>query len=101
MGIRTPMARTAAGWSSALPFPWVTAGTRAQRAPAMDRGGCLQLGQRRQVDDEPIAHVALHHPVVRLVDPLDRDQLDVRHDSLLRAEVQHLLGLLDTADGRA
>src|SRR3954454_17645696 len=54
-----------------------------------------------QVDDESVAHVALQHPLIRLVDLLDGNHLDVGGDSVLRAMVEHLLGLGDTADERA
>src|SRR6266516_1607831 len=56
--------------------------------------------ERGQVDHEAVLHIAPEHPLVRLVDPLDRDDLDVRDDPALGAEVEHLLGLANTADER-
>ena len=43
------------------------------------RGGraSLRLLERRHVDHEAVLHVALQHPLVGLVDLLDRDHLDV------------------------
>src|SRR3954464_1332945 len=57
--------------------------------------------QAVQVDDESVAHVALQHPLIRVVDLLDGYHLDVGGDSVLRAMVEHLLRLGDTADRRA
>src|SRR3954468_18414172 len=54
-----------------------------------------------QVDDESVAHVALQHPLIRLVDLLDGNHLHVGGDSVLGAMVEHLLRLGDTADERA
>ena len=56
--------------------------------------------ERGEVDHEAVLHVAPQQPLVRLVDPLDRDDLDVRDDPALGAEVEHLLGLANTADER-
>ena len=53
---------------------------------------------RRGVDHEPVPHVTGQHPLVRLVDLGRADQLDLRAEAVLGAEVQHLLGLLDAAD---
>jgi len=57
--------------------------------------------QRPQIDHKPVLHIPLQHPLVRLVDLLDRDDLDVRRDAVLGAEVEDLLGLRDAADERA
>jgi hypothetical protein len=54
--------------------------------------------ERRHVDREAVLHVRFHEPVVGLVDALDGDDLDVRGDAVLAAEVEHLLGLRDAAD---
>ncbi len=54
--------------------------------------------QRRGVDHEPVAHVAVHDAVVGLVDPIGRDRLDLRADPVVAAEVEHLLGLAHAAD---
>src|SRR5215207_4333330 len=58
------------------------------------------LAQRRNIDHEPVAHVAPHHPLPRLVHLLNGRVLDVGGDPALAAEVEHLLGLLDPADPR-
>src|SRR5690606_35843157 len=47
------------------------------------------LAQRREVDHEPVADVAGEHPLVRRLDLLDRDHLDLGADPLLRREVEH------------
>jgi hypothetical protein len=65
---------------------------RLSAVPAcLDRGG---------VDHEAVLHVARHRAVVRGVNLLGRDELDVAEDVVLAAEVQHLLGLADAADQR-
>lgn len=56
------------------------------------------LVQRRQIDHEAIAHVALEHAFVGLVDVLDIDHLHVAGNAVLGAEIEHLLRLGDTAD---
>src|SRR5262245_54552365 len=61
------------------------------------RGGRLLL-EGSHVDHEAVLHVTSQEPLVGLVDLLDRDQLGVRHDAALGAEVEHLLGLGDAAD---
>jgi len=60
----------------------------------------LLLLQGRHVDDEAVFHVASEHPLVSHVDLLDRDLLDVGHDAVLPAEIEHLLGLPDPTDQR-
>ena len=57
------------------------------------------LFEARDVDDEAIAHVVLEHALVGLVDLIDRDHLDIGGDSLLAAEVEHLLRLVDPTNG--
>ena len=57
--------------------------------------------QRSHVDGEAVFHVGLEQPLVGLVDLLDRDHFDVGGDVVFAAEVEHLLGLGDAADGRA
>ena len=54
--------------------------------------------QRREVDDEAVAHIALDHAVVGVVDVLYQDHLDVGQHVLLDAEIQHLLRFLNPAD---
>src|SRR3978361_2013346 len=57
--------------------------------------------ERGGVDDEAVADVARHHALPRLVDLIGRDDLDLGAEAVLRAEVEHLLRLRDTADHRA
>src|SRR5512135_1548659 len=66
----------------------------------IDRFSLLLLRQGRHVDDEAIFYVAPKHPFVSLIDLLDRDLLDVGHDVVLPAEIEHLLGLSDPPDQR-
>ena len=54
--------------------------------------------QRRHVDGEAILYIRLEEPLVGLVDLLDRDDLDLRGDAVLPAEVEHLLGLGDATN---
>src|SRR5690242_18013338 len=61
------------------------AGCPAGRARARIGGGGLL--QRGHVDDESVLDVALEHPLVGLVDLLDRDGLDVRGDLSGGAEI--------------
>jgi hypothetical protein len=75
----------------------VTSRSDSRRAPPCSR----RLLQRCHVDDEAVLHVTLGKPLVRVVDLLDLDDLDVRRDSLVRAEIEHLLRLADPADSRA
>src|ERR1043166_3904769 len=70
---------------------------RSKGRPAR-RSGLAETGE---VNHEPVPHVAPEHPLVRLVDPLDRDLLHVGGDPFPAAEVEHLLGLPDSADHRA
>src|SRR5882762_8842467 len=58
------------------------------------------LLQRSHIDDETVLHVALQQAVVGFVDLLDVDHLDIAHDVVFAAEVQHLLGLGDASDQR-
>src|SRR3990172_12730175 len=57
--------------------------------------------ERGHVDGEAVPHVRPEQSLVGLVDLLDRDALDIRGDVMCAAEVEHLLGLADAADGRA
>src|SRR6059036_2166070 len=45
----------------------------------------------RAIDDEPVAHIALQHPLVRDVDLVAPDDLDVGDNSVFAAMVEHLL----------
>src|SRR3984957_14080477 len=58
-----------------------------------------RLLQRGVVDDETVFHVAFQEALVGFVNLLDADHFNVCGDSVLRAEIQHLLGFADSADG--
>src|SRR5674476_1644905 len=55
-------------------------------------------GESAHVDDEAVPDVGGEDTLVRLVDALGRDHLDVAGDAVLRAEVEHLLRLADAPD---
>ena len=57
--------------------------------------------QRSHVDREAVLHIGLEQSLVGFVDLLDRDDFDIGGDVVLAAEVEHLLGFGDAADGRA
>ena len=54
--------------------------------------------QRRHIKHEPIFHVALQHALIRFLDLIDPDLLDFAGDSAFGTEIEHLLGLGDSAD---
>ena len=60
-----------------------------------DSGGDSETGH---FDHEPVAHIALQHPLVGSVDVVHRDQFDVRYETMLGAEVEHFLRLANAAD---
>src|SRR6266542_330869 len=57
--------------------------------------------ERSHVDREAVLHVRREQPLVRFVDLLDGDDLDVGGDALLSAEVEHLLRFANAADRRS
>src|SRR2546428_2567040 len=59
------------------------------------RCSCSNAGA---IDDEPVAHVAPQHPLVRDVDLVAPDDLDVSDNSVLPAMVEHLLRFGNSAD---
>src|SRR5882762_9796412 len=70
-----------------------------QKSKPRRTGKMAVLLKRSHVDDEAVLHVALEQAIVRFVDLLNLDELDIGSDSVLGAEVQHLLGLPNAADG--
>ena len=76
-------------------------GVRPAVTPTRTSRPRIRCPQRRQVDDEAIAHIAAQGSLEGLVHLLDGNSLDVRRDAALGAEVEHLLGLADAADHRA
>src|SRR5450830_662558 len=59
---------------------------------------CYLCWQRRHVDHKTIFDVALEHALVSLIDFIHLDQLDVRSNAMLGAEIKHLLSFLDATD---
>jgi hypothetical protein len=57
--------------------------------------------KRYHVDDEAIAHVLVHDPLIGPIDVLGAYQLDIRLDVTGRALVDNFLGFGDTTDHRA
>src|SRR5690606_27661727 len=57
--------------------------------------------QAAHIDHKAVTHVSLEHPLISLVDLLDRNHLDVRDDVVFGAEVEHFLGFGNAADQRA
>src|SRR5215469_14146336 len=57
--------------------------------------------ERREVEDEAVFYVGLDDPLPGLLELVEGSHLDVGDDVVFAAEVEHLLGLLDTADGGA
>ena len=53
-----------------------------------------------EVDNEAVSYVGLQHTLIRFVDLLNGDDLDVSGDAMIAAEVQHLLRFADAADRR-
>lgn len=53
------------------------------------------------VDDCSVVHITLYDPIVCLADLLRLDHLDLAQYIVLAAEVEHLLGFLNTANQRA
>src|SRR5512140_2325224 len=68
------------------------------RTPSIGPGRVRLLPQALRVDDEAVADVGLQHALVGLVHLLGGDDLDVGGDAVLPAEVEHLLGLGESAD---
>src|SRR5215471_4110981 len=56
--------------------------------------------ERRHVDGETVLHIGLRQSFVGFVDFLDGNHLDVGGDVVRAAEVEHLLGFGNAADGR-
>jgi hypothetical protein len=73
---------------------------KGQAAPLDSVGNVLELRQRADVNHESELHITSEYPLIRCIDLLDRDHLDVRFDPMLRAEVEHFLRFFDPADER-
>ena len=68
-------------------------------ASPQDDNNDLGLLEAGHVDYEAVFYVALEETFVGFVDLLDGDDFDVAGDVVLAAEVEHLLGFFDAADG--
>jgi hypothetical protein len=47
--------------------------------------------ERSHIDAEAVFHIALQHPLIRLIDFLHRNHFHVGNDIMRRAEIEHLL----------
>jgi len=56
--------------------------------------------QRRHIHHETVLHIVDRHPVKRLIDQGDRDDLDVGRDPVRGAEIEHFLRLGESANSR-
>src|SRR5438309_11581083 len=56
--------------------------------------------QRSHIDREAVLHVRLQQSLVGFVDLLNGNDFDVGGDVVFAAEIEHLLGLGDSANGR-
>src|ERR1700743_1168270 len=72
--------------------------SRKHRDPACPYWLCNL--QRSHIDREAILHIRLHQPVISLVHLLDRNDLNIRGEIVLPAEIKHLLGLGNPTDRR-
>ncbi len=71
---------------------------RLKRVVLWHRSNRGRLLQRCHINYEPIFHVILEQPVIRLVKLLHTDCFDISGNVVLPAEIQHLLRLADTAN---
>ena len=55
--------------------------------------------ERSHIDGEAVLHIGLHHSLPGFFDFLDGDGLDAGGNFVLTAEVEHLPGFIDAADG--
>ena len=63
----------------------------------------IQLGSRflerlGDVDDEAISNIAFVDALECIVDPLDRNKLNLRNEVMFPAEIEHFLGFRNSAD---
>lgn len=84
-------------WSARSEMPASTGAERPDGLSASSLGPNLRQGYR--IDNEAILNIAAPHPLVGLVDLLDRDHLDVRNAPVLGAAVEHLLRFLSKCLG--
>ena len=108
-GLRSsPITELLPGFSSRAPLAF--AGGHVSNNPR--RGRCVSVTgpaaprrtsclQRRHIDYETVFDVALEKPVVGRIDFLDADELDVAHDVVRGAKIEHFLGFGDAPDERA
>ena len=85
-----PRLRCVRAWE--LPEP-------ATRLPERRPGhaGAPPGSHRGDIHDEAVFNIAFQHPFVSGLDFVGTDHLDIRGDTVFRAEIQHLLRLGDAA----
>src|ERR1700733_11565917 len=71
------------------------------RQPTFSESSALCGFEGSHVDGEAVLDIGLEQAVVGLVDFLNGNDFDVGGDVVLTAEVEHLLGLGNAANGRA
>src|SRR5579884_3066807 len=57
--------------------------------------------QRSDINHKPVSHIASDDSLIGLIHLLDWDHLNVAHNVVFPAEIEHLLRLCDAANGRA
>lgn len=72
-----------------------------EKARSVPRAGAELDAERRDIDDEPVLHVARQHAIIGVIDGVGPYELDISHDAVFRTEIQHLLRFGDTADHRS
>src|ERR1700689_2485630 len=79
------------------------AGTpRRVRLSGRERGAKLRaLLQRSHINHKPVLHITLEQTLVSLINLLNLDHLNVGGEAMIGAEIEHFLGLLNTADAGA
>ena len=98
-GFRRPLGQARMSWPDLTSPGQAPEGTRLQQ-PTSDTAACSCHQATLDVDNEAVVHLAGLHSLHGAVDFVDADALDHAGNRVLAAEVQHLLRLLDGADGR-
>lgn len=84
-----------------VPANCVVGGNPAGSSSTYKNGRPFSSGsQRVDIHHEAVLHVAFQHAFIGFINLLHRDQLDIRRNAVLAAEVQHLLRFRDAADQR-
>jgi hypothetical protein len=56
------------------------------------------LFQRRHINHKSVPNIALQHTFVSVIDSLNRHDLDIASDFMLRTKIEHLLRLGNPSD---